>query len=62
MTIAFVHGVPETSDVWTALRNELGMDSVTLSMPGFGARLSDDFDSTFDGYLAWLVGEVSALP
>ena len=62
MTIAFVHGVPETPDVWTALRNELGMDSVTLSMPGFGAPLPDGFDSTFDGYLAWLVGEVSALP
>lgn len=62
MTIAFVHGVPETADIWTALRAEMGEETVTLSMPGFGAPLPDGFEATFDGYLAWLIREVSALP
>ena len=62
MTIAFVHGVPETADVWTALREELREESVTLSMPGFGAPLPDGFNCTADGYLAWLIEAVAALP
>ena len=62
MTIAFVHGVPETDAVWDGFRAELGEESVTLSMPGFGAPLPDGFDCTADGYLAWLVEAVAALP
>lgn len=62
MTIAFVHGVPETADIWTALRAEMGEETVTLSKPGFGAPLPEGFDCTADGYLRWLIEEVSALP
>ncbi|MEO1611306.1 MAG: alpha/beta hydrolase [Pseudomonadota bacterium] len=62
MTIALMHGVPETADIWTAMRAEMGEETVCLSMPGFGAPLPDGFDCTFDGYLAWLVGELEALP
>ena len=47
MTIAFVHGVPETDAVWDAFRAELGEESVTLSMPGFGAPLPDAQDSRY---------------
>ncbi|MEL6794610.1 MAG: hypothetical protein AAFP78_14215 [Pseudomonadota bacterium] len=61
MTIALMHGVPETADIWTAMRAEMGEETVCLSMPGFGAPLPDGFDCTFDGYLAWLVGELEAL-
>ena len=66
MTIALVHGVPETADIWTALieelaRSEMEAEIVTLSMPGFGAPLPDGFDCSFDGYLAWLAEEVAAL-
>ncbi|MFN3263142.1 MAG: alpha/beta fold hydrolase [Pikeienuella sp.] len=62
MTIAFVHGVPETADIWAALRAEMGEETVTLSKPGFGAPLPAGFNCMADGYLDWLIGEVSALP
>lgn len=62
MTIALVHGVPETADIWTAMRAEMAEETVTLSMPGFGAPLPEGFDCSFDGYLSWLCLEVAALP
>lgn len=62
MTIAFVHGVPETADIWTAIRSEIGEESVALSAPGFGAPIPDGFACTTDAYLDWLIEEVSALP
>lgn len=61
MTIAFVHGVPETAAIWDLIREEFDEPTVALSAPGFGAPLPDDFDISSDGYLNWLVGEVEKL-
>lgn len=62
MTVAFVHGVPETTAIWEPMLAELGRDeAVTLSPPGFGAPVPDDFEPTSDGYASWLVGEIERL-
>jgi pimeloyl-ACP methyl ester carboxylesterase len=56
MTVVFVHGNPEVAAIWDPLRAELGLDSVALSPPGFGAPVPDGFDATSDAYADWLVG------
>ncbi len=65
MTIAFVHGNPETDAVWSALVGELanrGVDGmVLLSPPGFGAPVPDGWGATSTEYRDWLVAEVEAL-
>jgi pimeloyl-ACP methyl ester carboxylesterase len=59
MTIVFVHGNPETDAIWDPLLAAMGRsDAVTLSPPGFGAPLPDDFDATSDSYARWLVDEL----
>ena len=37
MTVVFVHGSPETAELWDPLRAVLSRDAVALSLPGFGA-------------------------
>ena len=62
MSVVLVHGNPETDAIWGPLRTELGRDDViTLSPPGFGSTLPQDFDITSDGYLNWLVLELEQL-
>jgi pimeloyl-ACP methyl ester carboxylesterase len=62
MTIAFVHGNPETAAIWSPLLEAMGrVDALTLSPPGFGASLPDGFDPTSDSYAHWLVGELEKL-
>jgi len=65
MPIAFVHGVPETSAVWSALVAELetrGVDDAhLLTPPGFGAPVSEGFEPNQSNYRDWLVGELEAL-
>ncbi|MFK0252811.1 alpha/beta fold hydrolase [Streptomyces sp. NPDC090445] len=61
MTAVFVHGVPETSDLWDRLRARLGTDSVALRLPGFGAPLPDGFRSTMDEYVEWIERELRTL-
>lgn len=62
MTVAFVHGNPETDAIWDELRAHLGRDdTVALSPPGFGAPVPPGFGCTSDDYLAWLVDAVSGL-
>jgi pimeloyl-ACP methyl ester carboxylesterase len=62
MTAVFVHGVPETAQLWDKVRAELaGVESVAVSLPGFGAPVPAGFDATMDEYADWLVGEVEAV-
>ncbi|RZT87652.1 pimeloyl-ACP methyl ester carboxylesterase [Pseudonocardia sediminis] len=62
MTVVFVHGNPETADVWGPLVERLeGRDVVLLSPPGFGAPVPDGFSATMDGYRDWLVAELEEL-
>ena len=63
MTVALVHGNPETAAIWGPLRDALGRtDVIALSPPGFGAPVPTGFTATSDAYLQWLVEEVSHLP
>jgi pimeloyl-ACP methyl ester carboxylesterase len=57
--VVFVHGNPETAAIWEPLLEVLAIDDVaTLSPPGFGAPVPEDFGATTDDYLAWLTGEL----
>ena len=54
--VVLVHGVPDTSRLWSALRAELGReDVVALDLPGFGVPLPAGFAAGADDYAAWIV-------
>lgn len=62
MTVALVHGNPETEAVWGPLIGELDRDDVVcLSPPGFGAPVPGGFGATVTEYRDWLVRELEAL-
>jgi pimeloyl-ACP methyl ester carboxylesterase len=62
MTIALVHGNPETDALWDPLVGELGRaDVVRLSPPGFGAPLPDGFTATHQAYRDWLEAELAGI-
>ena len=54
MTVVFVHGSPETSEIWRPLRAMLDRQSVAVGLPGFGTDRPDGFTATKDAYAAWL--------
>ena len=62
MTVALVHGNPESAAVWDPLVAELaraGVDDVVrLSPPGFGVPLPAGFPATVTAYRDWLVDEL----
>jgi pimeloyl-ACP methyl ester carboxylesterase len=60
MPAVFVHGVPDTHRVWSALLACLARkDVVTLSLPGFGSPVPEGFDATKEAYVDWLLGELT---
>lgn len=62
MTVVLVHGNPETAAIWGPLIDALGRDDVvTLSPPGFGAPLPDDFPATMLAYREWLEAELERI-
>jgi pimeloyl-ACP methyl ester carboxylesterase len=62
MPAVFVHGNPETAQVWNDLRSRLSRsDHTALSLPGFGCPRPDGFGATKDDYVAWLVAELERL-
>ena len=59
MPAFLVHGVPDSTHLWDAVREHLKRtDIIAPSMPGFGAPIPDGFDCTKDAYAAWLVARV----
>jgi pimeloyl-ACP methyl ester carboxylesterase len=62
-TKVFVHGVPETADIWNPLLDELAAlghtDVVRLSPPAFGAPAAAEFEPTIRNYKHWLIDELS---
>jgi pimeloyl-ACP methyl ester carboxylesterase len=56
--IVFVHGVPETEQLWDKLRALVPGESLAVSLPGFGCPRPDGFAATKDAYAAWLVDEL----
>ncbi len=65
MTIAFVHGNPETDAIWDDLVGELAgrgvVDIVLLSPPGFGAPIPAGWSATREDYRDWLVDQLVRL-
>ena len=65
MPKAIVHGVPETSAVWSALVAELETRGVVeihlLTPPGFGAPVPQGFEPNQSSYCDWLIAELEAL-
>ncbi len=62
MPAVFIHGVPETHRIWDAIRAECGRDdTIALALPGFDAPLPDGFETTKEGYAAWLIDQIEAI-
>ncbi len=65
MTVAMIHGNPETDAIWRQLVSELtgrGVnDVVLLSPPGFGAPIPENWTATRQAYRDWLIREVESL-
>jgi pimeloyl-ACP methyl ester carboxylesterase len=61
VVLVFVHGVPETADLWKKVRPLMEDESVALSMPGFGCARPDGFGATKDEYVAWLLDELDKI-
>ena len=59
--IVFVHGVPETAEVWDRVRERLTLPSIALSLPGFGCARPDGFGATKDDYVAWVLEQLNAI-
>ncbi|MFD3507690.1 alpha/beta fold hydrolase [Nocardia sp. NPDC058666] len=62
MTVVFVHGAPETADIWDGVRDHLAVDSVALRLPGFGSPRPRSFGATVDEYVQWLVERLRSIP
>jgi pimeloyl-ACP methyl ester carboxylesterase len=62
MTIALVHGNPETDAIWDDLVPHLrDQNVVRLSPPGFGSAIPAGFDCSVDAYRDWLAAELRKL-
>lgn len=62
MTVALVHGNPETADVWDPLVDALGcLEVVRLSPPGFGMPAPSSWQATPTAYRDWLTRTLEAL-
>lgn len=55
--IVFLHGVPETADIWNGIRSRIDRPSVALQLPGFGCARPEGFGATKDDYVAWVLGQ-----
>ncbi|MFC4562278.1 alpha/beta fold hydrolase [Nocardiopsis mangrovi] len=60
MTVAFVHGVPETPTLWNGIRSRIERPSVALRLPGFGGPRPAHLRGKED-YAAWLADELRAI-
>ena len=54
MTVALVHGFPETSAIWRPLQQVLDRESIAIALPGLGVARPDGFAATKDAYADYL--------
>jgi pimeloyl-ACP methyl ester carboxylesterase len=60
MPAVFVHGVPDTPEVWDAVVSRLERkDVVRLALPGFACPLPAGFGATKDEYVNWILGQLA---
>ncbi len=59
MPAVFIHGVPDTYEVWNRLRAKLSRtDVIALALPGFGSPLPKGFRATKEEYVDWIIGQI----
>lgn len=61
--ILFVHGVPDTPNLWEPLIKALDLKPENYrapALPGFSVPRPDGFSATKDAYAEWLVGQMEA--
>ena len=61
MTVALVHGFPETPAVWRPLQARLDGDAVAVSLPGLGSARPAGFTATKDAYADALAAALAEL-
>ena len=62
MPAVFVHGVPDTAEMWDPLLAELARDDViTLRLPGFGTPVPDGFGATKEEYVDWICARLGEI-
>jgi len=61
VTVVFVHGLPETSEIWSPLRRVLDRYSIAVALPGFGSARPEGFTGTKDAYAEWLADALKGL-
>ncbi|WP_394834431.1 alpha/beta hydrolase [Pendulispora rubella] len=56
MPAVLIHGVPDTHRLWDVVRRHLSRTDVEAwDLPGFGAPRPEDFGSTKEEYVDWLI-------
>jgi pimeloyl-ACP methyl ester carboxylesterase len=61
VTVVFVHGIPETREIWSPLQEDLRRNAVALALPGFGSPRPEAFTGTKDAYAQWLAEELAGI-
>jgi pimeloyl-ACP methyl ester carboxylesterase len=61
MTVVFVHGLPETSEIWDPLRRVLDRESTAVALPGFGVPRPEGFAGTKDAHADWLADALTGV-
>ncbi|KUN74219.1 oxidoreductase [Streptomyces canus] len=62
MPAILIHGVPDTHHVWDDVRRHLSRTDVEAwDLPGFAAALPDDFGSTKEEYVSWLIDRLERI-
>lgn len=59
--IIFLHGVPETAELWDDIRSAIGRESQAWKLPGFGCPRPAGFSATKDAYVDWVLAELDKL-
>jgi len=59
--IIFLHGVPETAELWDGVRDAIGRESQAWKLPGFGCPRPDGFTATKEAYMEWVLAELGKL-
>jgi len=59
MPAVFVHGVPDTSEVWAPVLSHVDRDDdVTVRLPGFGEPVPAGNGCTMDEYATFVINEI----
>jgi pimeloyl-ACP methyl ester carboxylesterase len=57
----FLHGVPDTPEIWRSLLKELNLDftpNTVPALPGFTSPPPKNFGNTKEAYVAWLIAHI----